>query len=167
VSSPRPWATPFGKLSAADKLQVIVASSGGVGIVAPFAPGTFGTIPAVPLAWALALVSPWAMPAAALLVFALGVLVSKTAISATGAKDPQLVTIDEVAGYLVTLVAAPVNATTLLAAFVLFRFFDIAKPWPIRRFESLPGAWGVMADDIAAGVFAALCLQVGLRLFGA
>ena len=70
-----------------------------------------------------------------------------------------------VAGYLVTLCAAPTTPATLAAAFVLFRFFDIAKPWPVRRFESLPGAWGVMADDIAAGVYAALCLQGALWLF--
>ena len=132
--------------------------------MAPFAPGTFGTLPAVPLAWALGLLSPWAMPAGALLVFALGLVFTKTAIAATGAKDPGLVTIDEVAGYLVTLCAAPVTPWTLAAAFVLFRFFDIAKPWPVKRFEGLPGAMGVMADDVAAGVYAALCLQVWLRL---
>ncbi len=165
MSSPRPWATPFGRLSLSDKLQVLLASSGGVGIVAPFAPGTFGTLPAIPLAWALGLLSPWAMPAGALLVFLLGLVVTRTAIAATGAKDPGLVTVDEVAGYLVTLCAAPVTPATLAAAFVLFRLFDIAKPWPVSRFERLPGATGVMADDIAAGVYAAASLQMGLHLF--
>ena len=165
MSSTQPWATPFGRLSLSEKLHLLLASSGGVGIVAPFAPGTFGTLPAVPLAWALGLLSPWALPVGALLTFAAGMLVTRTALAATGAKDPGLVTIDEVAGYLVTLCAAPITPATLAAAFVLFRFFDVAKPWPVKRFERLPGAWGVMVDDVAAGVYAALCLQAGLLLF--
>ena len=163
MSAPRTWATPFAQLTAWQKAQLLVATSGGVGMVAPFAPGTFGTLPAVPLAWALDLAGPWAMGLGALLAFAVGVAVSKTAITATGLKDPGVVTIDEVAGYLIALIGAPVTPGTLLAAFLLFRFFDIAKPWPIRRFEQLPGAWGVLVDDVVAGLLAALCLQALLR----
>lgn len=84
-------------------------------------------------------------------------------------EDPGSVVIDEVAGQWVTLLLpvllhqVPPTIPTLIAGFFLFRFFDIAKPWPIRRLERLPGGWGVVADDLAAGLAAGLVLLLGLR----
>ena len=121
----------------------------------PRAPGTFGTLAAVPLAfmlWAPGL--PWVMPLGALFVTAAGVVASGVAASSAGLKDPQHVVIDEVAGYLVACSFGPPGWRCALLAFVFFRIFDIWKPWPVRRLEALPGGWGIMADDIAAGVLA-------------
>jgi phosphatidylglycerophosphatase A len=75
-------------------------------------------------------------------------------------KDHSRVVIDEVAGMFISILFVPVTIPYVLAGFVLFRFFDIAKPLLIRRLEALPGGWGVMADDILAGVYANIVLQV-------
>jgi phosphatidylglycerophosphatase A len=84
-----------------------------------------------------------------------------------GKKDPQVVVIDEVAGTLVTLLPMPHASWQAIAAgFVLFRLFDIVKPWPIRHLERLPGGWGIVLDDIGAGVLGAAVMQ-GLRMAGA
>lgn len=79
-------------------------------------------------------------------------------------KDSSRVVIDEVLGMLVTVLYVPLNTINLIAALILFRFFDIAKPLYIRRTEQLPGGWGVMADDLLAGIYANLLLQLGLLL---
>jgi phosphatidylglycerophosphatase A len=78
------------------------------------------------------------------------------------AEDPAMVVIDEVLGQWVTLLGAvTLNWKTFLAAFLLFRLFDIWKPWPIRHFEKFPGGVGIVADDLAAGLYGALVLSVG------
>jgi len=97
------------------------------------------------------------------------------AIAATGKTDPREVVVDEVAGQAVTFLAVPFLAAgassagqiwvIAAAGFGLFRLFDIAKPWPIRRLERLPEGWGVLADDLMAGVYAWIVLQVCIRLF--
>lgn len=79
-----------------------------------------------------------------------------------GKKDPGLVVVDEVLGQWVTLLGASSFKTeSFMAAFLLFRLFDIWKPWPVRQFEQLPGGYGIVADDIAAGVYGALILYIG------
>ncbi len=89
---------------------------------------------------------------------------TKTAEMA-GKKDPGLVVVDEVLGQWVTLLGATTFTTmSFAAAFVLFRLFDIWKPWPVRQFEQLPGGYGIVADDIAAGLYGALLLYIGGRL---
>jgi phosphatidylglycerophosphatase A len=124
-----------------------------------------------------------------LIVAILGVRASTEVSEYSGIKDPQFVVIDEVSGVHLALILglAPVTAPStflhsadahtfalytgmsllnwkyLLAAFLLFRFFDILKPFPCRRLEKLPGGWGVMADDWMAGVYAAICLRLALH----
>jgi phosphatidylglycerophosphatase A len=129
----------------------------------PRAPGTWGSLAALPFAYALtAAGGPWTLLAAAVAAFLAGVWASGVYATASGAHDPGSVVIDEVAGQWLTLVplaTTPVALDPLLygIAFVAFRAFDVLKPWPIRYFErNLPGAWGIMADDIAAGVLAGL-----------
>src|SRR5206468_12579755 len=81
-----------------------------------------------------------------------------------GGKDPSIVVVDEVIGQWIAIAAAPViNWKSVLAAFILFRLFDIWKPPPVRQLESLPGGWGIVADDIMAGVYAAFVLWLGGR----
>ncbi len=75
-------------------------------------------------------------------------------------KDSARVVVDEVAGMCVSLLWIPLSISSVAAAFVLFRFFDIAKPLMIRKLESLPGGWGVMADDVLAGIYANIILQM-------
>jgi phosphatidylglycerophosphatase A len=97
------------------------------------------------------------------------------AIAATGKEDPGEVVADELAGQAVTFLYSPFLAlaaatagqvwTVAAAGFVLFRVFDIAKPWPIRKFERLPEGWGILADDLVAGLFAWTVLQICIKLF--
>jgi phosphatidylglycerophosphatase A len=101
------------------------------------------------------------MALAAAVVSLLGVWAAARAAAAYRREDPAQVVIDEVAGMWLTLAgAAQVNAPSLAAGFVLFRLFDIWKPFPLRRLERLPGGWGVMADDLGAGLYAALVLSL-------
>jgi phosphatidylglycerophosphatase A len=80
----------------------------------------------------------------------------------TGKKDPGLVVVDEVLGQWVTLLGVTsFKADSFVAAFLLFRLFDIWKPWPARQLERLPGGYGIVVDDIAAGIYGALILYIG------
>ena len=82
---------------------------------------------------------------------------------ASGLKDPQFVVIDEVAGQLITLIAAPVAWKSLLLGFILFRGFDIVKPPPVRQLEHLPEGFGIVIDDVGAGLYALVVMQVVLH----
>ena len=145
----------------------LVATFFGAGTLRP-GPGTWGSLAAV-LCWAaIARAIPpgergLAAFAAAVLVTAVGIPAATRFARAAGAKDPQQVVIDEVAGQLLTLAAAPLDWKPLLAGFVLFRAFDILKPWPIRRLEKLPEGVGIVMDDLGAGVYAFAVLQLLLQ----
>lgn len=139
----------------------------GLGLgLAPKAPGTFGTLLGLPLWW---LCSGLAWPlllAVTLGVFLLGWWAAGKAESDLGRHDAPEVVIDEVAGYLVTMFLAPPLPGVMLWGFVFFRLFDILKPWPVGWADrKLPGAFGVMMDDVLAGIYACLCLQLTYRIF--
>jgi len=95
----------------------------------------------------------------------LGVVAAQRTARRCGLDDPGCVVCDEVAAFAIVFAMTPVTWATAVVGFVWFRVFDIAKPWPIRRLERLPGGWGIMADDLLAGVFAAAALQGTLWLF--
>jgi phosphatidylglycerophosphatase A len=136
------------------RLWLAVASAGSVGFI-PFAPGTFGTAVAVPLWYVLRLIgSPLAEPLAIVVLFVVGALSARAAERALGVEDPGVVVIDEVVGFLVSVLWLPLNWKVALFGFVAFRIFDITKPFPARRLEDVPQGWGVMLDDVAAGVWA-------------
>lgn len=151
-------------------LSALIATVGGVGRM-PQAPGTWGSLAALPLAFALHGLGGFPLFAAATLgLFALGLWATNAYVAETGAgadADPSEVVIDEVVGMLVTLWPLSLGLWMRgtdpwlfpwpgwVGGFLLFRFFDILKPPPIKRFERLPGAWGVMMDDVVAGLFAA------------
>lgn len=130
--------------------------------LAPKAPGTFGSAAALPLGLALVIYAgPIGVLIAAVAIFLIGVWAADAYSQATGADDPKEVVIDEVAGQLLPLALAPVGLLPWAAAFVLFRLFDILKPWPCSYFDrKMHGGLGVMADDIAAGVYAAACMAI-------
>lgn len=133
---------------------------------APVAPATAASL-AVALLWWLA--GPVTLPLQALLLVAvvtLGVPVA-TRLEARHGQDPKLVVCDEVAGMIVTyLGVATGSAAACLAGFFWFRVFDVLKPWPARRLESLPRGWGIMADDLMAGVYAQVALRLTLHWTG-
>lgn len=141
----------------AAKLAAVLATGFGAGY-SPFAPGTAGTLVAVPLA----LLLPAAAPAqAAVLAFVIAVSIWSADVTArrVGLKDPGLIVADEIAGFFVSVAFLPLSWTTLGAGFLLFRLFDIAKPPPCRQAEALPGGLGVVADDLLAGVYSNLVLR--------
>lgn len=144
-----------------------IATALGAGY-SPIAPGTCGTAVAVPLAWLLAHLPLWQFLVITLGVTLVGVWAAATADRAWGTHDSGRIVIDEVAGYLVTVALVDRTSWIVLAiGFFVFRFFDIVKPPPVRWLdENLPGGWGVVLDDIAAGVMGAVVMWA-LAHFGA
>jgi phosphatidylglycerophosphatase A len=134
----------------------------------PVAPGTCGTFVAVPLAWALASLPLWLFLTVTSAITLIAIWAAHRADLAWGTHDSGRIVIDEVAGYLVTMALVPRDSAAALAiGFVVFRFFDIVKPPPVRWLdENLPGGWGVVLDDVAAGVMGA-AVMVALLHFGA
>lgn len=141
------------------RLAWILATWFGCGL-SPIAPGTVGTLGALPLYLLVRQGGPLAVVFAALLVAAVGIWASNVVVRTTGEKDPQRIVIDEVAGVLFALSAAPPTWRGVALAVLLFRVFDITKPFPARRAERLPAGWGVVVDDVVAGLWAALLLRV-------
>ena len=144
----------------------LVATSCGAGFV-PGAPGHSGTLTAVALAWGLSHVGAWAYGLVLFVVLAVGTLAAEAWGAATGVPDDQRIVIDEVAGYLGTLMFVPRSWPNLIVGFFLFRLLDVWKPGPIRRAdETIGGGVGVMADDLVAGVIGAF-IMIGLHYSGA
>jgi phosphatidylglycerophosphatase A len=145
----------------------LVATFFGVGRLKP-APGTWGSLATVIL-WKLAssripaVSRTWATIVAAALVTLIGIPAATRVARAWGVKDPQFIVIDEVAGQLVALIAVPLAWKTFLAGFILFRVFDIWKPFPIRRLERLPEGTGIVVDDLGAGVYALAIMHLLLH----
>jgi phosphatidylglycerophosphatase A len=141
----------------------------GAGNIKP-GPGTWGSVAALLLWFAAAHLPfftdnpasklPWATAAAALIALAIGIPAGTTVALESQTEDPQHVVIDEVIGQWIALIACPVDWVHPLLALVLFRLFDITKPPPARQLEDLPGGWGIMLDDVAAGLYALLVLQL-------
>jgi phosphatidylglycerophosphatase A len=137
----------------------VLATWFGCGL-SPVAPGTVGTIGALPLWLAVRGGGRAGILATAVAVTLVGVWSAGVVARESRLKDPQLVVIDEVAGVLVALAAAPQTTRGMLAAVLLFRLFDVTKPFPARRAEKLPGGWGIVLDDVVAGVQAAIAVSV-------
>jgi phosphatidylglycerophosphatase A len=141
------------------RLAVFVATFGYSGYF-PFAPGTVGSAAGL-LVYLLVWWTQSLVVEVGLIVtlFAVGVWAGTTAERYFGGIDPGPIVIDEVAGMLITLAFIPVGVSGALAGFVLFRIFDVIKPYPAARLEALHGGLGVMADDAMAAVYANLCLR--------
>jgi phosphatidylglycerophosphatase A len=139
-----------------DRLAYVLAIWFGCGLV-PRAPGTAGSLGAIPLYLLLRGYGIVAIAIAAALSTAIGVWSASVVARTTGLKDPQIVVIDEVAGMFVTMLPAPLAGWRgILAGFVLFRICDQFKPWPARWAERrMPSGWGIVFDDVFAGVWAA------------
>ena len=158
-------------IESVDRLAYLIATGAGAGL-APIAPGTFGSVEGVAI---FVLISAAArmqsehngkywllLGAINLAVFAVGVWASSRVARLLRTTDPGRVVIDEISGQMISLsplLFAPTWVSVLLG-FILFRAFDIFKPYPIRKLERLPGGWGIMADDVGAGILAAAILIV-------
>jgi phosphatidylglycerophosphatase A len=134
------------------RIAVALATAGGAGY-APVAPGTFGSAAGVVIYLLTQHWPAWAQVALVLAISVAGVWAANEAERHFGREDPGPVVIDEVAGQLVTLLLLGVGTVGIAAGFFVFRILDITKPWPVRRFEDLPGGLGIMADDLMAGVY--------------
>jgi phosphatidylglycerophosphatase A len=145
----------------------VIAFGFGAGL-APLAPGTVGTLVAWPLGWLIgAVVSPAPFAAATLVAFLIGIWACELTGRALGVADHRAMVWDEMVAFLLVLAIIPRHLGWQAAAFGLFRFFDIAKPPPIRWFETrLHGGFGVMFDDVLAAGYTLLVLAVAKRLFG-
>lgn len=131
------------------------------------APGTFGTIAAIPLYLLMSKLSLPIYLVLTLLSVLAGIYICDKTARDMQVHDHGAIVWDEVAGLLITLIAAPVGWVWLLIGFGFFRFFDILKPWPIRWLDAkVAGGFGIMIDDVLAGVFAFICLQVCVYFFG-
>jgi phosphatidylglycerophosphatase A len=145
----------------------LVATFFGIGRLKP-GPGTWGSLATV-LLWALATwqIPPasraWATLVAAALVTLIGIPAATKVSRGSGIKDPQFVVIDEVAGQLIALIAVPFAWKSFLAGFILFRVFDMWKPFPIRQLERLPEGTGIVVDDLGAGIYALAIMHLLLH----
>jgi len=165
LRSPTPNAIEsFRKAALPDKVALILSSCFGLGLI-PVAQGTFGTLAAIPLAAALARAGPMAGAYFLFFFILLAVWVSARSARALDKEDPAEVVIDEAAGLLLTLFLLPATAFNLCLGFVLFRLFDILKPYPIRRLERTGGGAGIVLDDLLAGVYGNVCLRLIASVF--
>ena len=159
ASGPPPSSLP--RAAPLDVLATVVATGLGSGY-APFAPGTAGSLVGLALFWPVSHLPLAGQALVTALVFALGVAAAGHFARRIGIEDPGLVVADEVVGMWVSLLGLPLTGVNAIAGFVLFRIFDVFKPYPARDLERLPGGWGIMCDDVMAGVYANLLLRAGL-----
>jgi phosphatidylglycerophosphatase A len=146
--------------SLARRLVRLAACGFGAG-AAPVAPGTFGTLVAVPLYLVLAPLGAWAYAAAVGVLFVVGIALCAAAEEDLGVHDHPSIVWDEITGFLVTMFLAPPGWGWIVAGFLLFRLFDVWKPWPIRAVERrVRGGLGSMLDDLLAGFAACGALQL-------
>ncbi len=139
----------------------------GIGTMKP-GPGTWGSVATVLLWTAVGTSVPAGIRFSLNIILAvvavlLGIPAATQVARATHRKDPQIVVIDEVAGQLITLVGAPLHWKALLAGLILFRAFDMTKPWPVRNLEKLPEGTGIVMDDVAAGLYGLIIMQLLLH----
>ena len=149
------------------RLSKGIATLGPIGYL-PKAPGTWGSMTGAFIWYMSAEIIPdfqrYHLPVV-LVCVVVGIIVSDI-VSRTGNKDPKEVIIDELVGMWIALIWLPHSLKLTLIALILFRFFDIAKPLGIRRLEKIRGGWGIMMDDIAAGIISALVLHLSIHFLG-
>ncbi len=148
--------------------MVLLSTWGGSGLLRP-APGTWGSLAALPPGLLILLTGGgWALTFGALVVLIIGVFSSEATMKRFASHDPGYIVIDEVAGLWIALIASNGEWPLVLLAFMLFRLFDIVKPWPVGWADrQLEGAIGVMADDVLAGLYALAGTWIGAAVWEA
>ena len=133
--------------------------------LAPIAPGTFGTLAAIPFYWVLSLFPLWFYLVVILVTTVVGIWVCGESAKRLGVHDHGGIVWDEFVGFWITMIAAPSGLIWVLLGFIIFRIFDIWKPWPIYIIDDkVQGGLGIMLDDVLAGVYSLIVMQV-LALF--
>jgi phosphatidylglycerophosphatase A len=147
------------------KLARLIASFFYVGFI-PLIPGTFGSLAAFAIYFPLIhYTHDWRIQAACIIfITGIGIWASHRTQLDSKIEDPSFVVIDEVAGQLITLFLVPFSWYAIIAGFLLFRILDIIKPAPARKAEDLPGGWGIMMDDVIAGIYGNILLSLGIYL---
>jgi len=148
--------------SLSDRAATLIATGFGAGY-SPIAPGTAGSLLGLALFWPLQLAPLPIQVTVTVGAYVAGVAASTRLAQRLGRKDPGAAVVDEVVGMWLSLLFLPFTPATAASAFLLFRVLDVFKPWPARQLESLPRGWGIMTDDVMAGVYANLVLRAGLR----
>lgn len=144
---------------------VILATGFGIGY-SPIAPGTLGTLIAIPIYYFLSEIPSPIYEITLIAIFFLSVWISENAETYFRKKDDQRIVIDEMMGFLITMLWLPKTIFSIITGFFLFRFFDILKPFPIRSLERrLKGGFGVVLDDVAAGIYANIILHLIGRIY--
>jgi phosphatidylglycerophosphatase A len=141
------------------RAAILVATGFGAG-KAPVAPGTVGTLLGIPLFLILGALPPLAYGVIVIALFVAGGWICQIAEEGLGEHDPPAIVWDEIVGFLITMFLAPAGWRWLVIGFLLFRLFDIWKPFPIRIMDRMEGGFSVMADDAIAGVYACVVLQL-------
>jgi phosphatidylglycerophosphatase A len=145
------------------KISTFLATGAYIGYM-PVMPGTFGTLWGVPAAWAISTLSPTEQALVILAATVLSIIVSGRACAALKRHDPSSIVIDEICGYLVGIFLLPFTAFNAILVFILFRFFDIVKPWPVSLLDrKVKGGAGVVLDDIAAGIYTNIAAHLVIR----
>ncbi len=142
------------------KILLLIATFFNIGRISK-APGTVATAATIPVWWALAQTGPLIYMAVTILLIPVGIFAAHAYNAQSASHDPQEIVIDEVVGFLITMIWLPVTWQALTFGFIIFRFLDIVKPPPIRQLDRrVKGGLGVMIDDIAAGIIGSLILQM-------
>ena len=149
-------------MNKAARAVVLFISQGAYAGRFPVAPGTAGTIVGIFLYAVMKNLAPGSYFALCILIFLLGTWAAGRAESILGTKDSASIVIDEIAGFLLAMFMVPTSWGFIAAGFLLFRAFDIVKPWPLRRLQDLHGGLGVMLDDIGAGIYTNMLLQLAV-----
>ena len=135
--------------------------------LSPVAPGTFGTLVAIPVFILVAGLPVWKYLVLTIVMFVVGIYLCGKTSQDLGVEDHPGIVWDEIVGYLVTMIAVPASLIWILVGFALFRFFDILKPWPIGLADSnIKGGLGIMVDDVLAGIYGLVVLHVLIYLAG-
>ncbi len=152
-------------------LARLISTAFGIGY-SPIGPGTMGALATVIIYWFSPELTTLQLVLFCIFITLLGVFTSSITekefqkrAGNNKVHDPGIIIIDEIAGMLVALIALPKTLPLVIAAFFLFRFFDIVKPFPIKKIEKLPTGWGIMFDDVAAGIFSNIVLQLIIVIF--
>ena len=143
-----------------DKAVVFVATGFGTGYI-PLIPGTFGTLPGLPLCFVLAQLPVALATGSVICIIALAMWLSGAAEKSLGQKDPGKIVIDEIAGLAVALLGLPFDAFHVVGGFIAFRIFDAWKPYPLKKLEKrFSGGVGVVIDDVGAGIYANILIRL-------
>lgn len=149
-------------MNLADKAVIFLATGFGIGYI-PLMPGTFGTLPGLPLCFLLAQVHAAVALGAVVAIIVVAMWIAGKAEKSLGQKDPGKIVIDEIAGMTVAMAGLPFEVFTVIAGFAAFRLFDVLKPFPLRNFEKrFSGGIGVVMDDVGAGVYANFLVRLSL-----